>query len=80
MRNAEEILKQLLPLLKSADLPPSYNVAPHEALAWINPAIDDKEKLTALLRQFDSKKMKCYAANTGVGNLRNNSPDCIATI
>ena len=44
-----------------------------EALAWIDPAIDDKEKLTAMLRPFDPKKMKAYAVNSSVGNVRNNS-------
>ena len=51
-----------------------------DALAWIDPEIDDKEKLTALLQPFDPDKMKCYAVDTMVGNVRNNSPECITPV
>jgi putative SOS response-associated peptidase YedK len=51
-----------------------------ERLAWIDPAIDDKEKLTGMLRPFDAKKMKAYAVDGVVGNVRNNSVECITPI
>ncbi len=55
-------------------------LAGDEALAWLDPAIDDKEKLTSLLQPLDSKKMECYAVDALVGNVRNNSPGCIAPL
>lgn len=51
-----------------------------EALAWIDPAIDDKEKLTSLLRPFERAQMKAFAVDAMVGNVRNNSPACIAPL
>ena len=51
-----------------------------EALAWIDPAIDDKEKLTSLLTPYSPDKMTAYAVDAMVGNVRNNSPDCIKPI
>lgn len=38
---------------------------------------DDKPKLNELLRPFSSGQLKFHAVDTTVGNVRNNSPDCI---
>ena len=48
-----------------------------EALAWIDPNIDDPEKLTELLQPYPPGKMLSYAVDPMVGNVRNNSPECI---
>jgi putative SOS response-associated peptidase YedK len=48
-----------------------------DALAWIDPGIEDVDKLTALLRPFDAAKMMAYSVDPKVGNVRNNSPDNI---
>ena len=48
-----------------------------EALAWIDPNIDDPEKLTDLLQPYPRGKMISYAVDPMVGNVRNNSPECI---
>lgn len=47
-----------------------------DALEWIKPG-DDKAKLNELLRPFPSGQLKFHAVDTTVGNVRNNSPDCI---
>jgi putative SOS response-associated peptidase YedK len=51
-----------------------------EALAWIDPAIDDPAKLTALLKPFEPKKMECFAVDPMVGNVKNNSAECIKPV
>ena len=47
-----------------------------DALAWIE-AGDDKEKLMDLLRPFAPEKLTFQAVDPMVGNIWNNSPDCI---
>ena len=51
-----------------------------EALAWIDPAIDDAKKLTDLLRPFAADKMVSYAVDPLVGNVKNNRPECVKAI
>jgi putative SOS response-associated peptidase YedK len=48
-----------------------------EALAWIDPDIDDTEMLKSLLQPLPPDRMTYYAVNTMVGNVQNNSPECI---
>jgi putative SOS response-associated peptidase YedK len=55
-------------------------LAGKEALAWIDPAIDDPAKLTALLKAFEPKKMECFAVDQMVGNVKNNSAECIKPV
>ena len=43
------------------------------ALAWMDPAIDDPKALTAMLQPFDAKKMISYPVSVSVGNVRNNN-------
>jgi putative SOS response-associated peptidase YedK len=52
----------------------------NNALAWIDPAIDDPKALTDMLQPFDAKKMTCYPVNPMVGNVKNNSPECIRSM
>ena len=49
----------------------------NDALAWIDPTIEEPGKL---LRPFEADKMTCFEVNPIVGNVRNNSPDCIKPI
>src|SRR5205809_8149146 len=51
-------------------------LAGDDALAWIEPG-DDKDKLKDLLRPFSPGRLGYHAVDTAVGNVRNNSPDCI---
>ena len=50
-----------------------------DALSWIEPG-DDKEKLNALLRPFSPDKLAYHAVDTMVGNVWNNSPECIKPV
>ena len=52
---------------------------PAVAKAWIAPG-DDKDKLKDLLRPFSPARLAYCAVDTAVGNVRNNSPDCINPI
>ena len=68
--NANDMAKEVhnrMPVILTGD----------EALAWIDPSIDDAEKLKELLHPFSPAKMTCYAVDAMVGNVRNNSPECI---
>ena len=47
-----------------------------DALSWIEPG-DDKKKLNELLVPFSPEKLAYHAVDTMVGNVRNNSPECI---
>lgn len=47
-----------------------------DALAWVDPDIAP-EDLVSLLRPFPGEKMETYAVDSRVGNVRNNSPECI---
>ena len=51
-------------------------LAGDDALSWIEPG-DDKDRLNALLRPFSPDKLAYHAVDSMVGNVRNNSPDCI---
>lgn len=51
-------------------------LAGNDALSWIEPG-DDKEKLNELLVPFSPEKLAYHAVDTMVGNVRNNSPECI---
>jgi putative SOS response-associated peptidase YedK len=48
----------------------------NDALSWIEPS-NDQEKLTSLLKPFPPENLTFYAVETMVGNVRNNSPECI---
>ena len=50
-----------------------------DALAWIEPG-DDKEKLKGILQPFSPDNMTYYPVDSIVGNVRNNSPDCIKAV
>ena len=48
-----------------------------EADAWLDPAIEEPEKLAELLLPYPVKTMACYPVGTSVGNVKNNGPDLI---
>jgi putative SOS response-associated peptidase YedK len=48
-----------------------------EALAWIDPGVDDTDKLKGMLQPYSPDKMTYHAVDPLVGNVKNNSPDCI---
>jgi putative SOS response-associated peptidase YedK len=48
-----------------------------EADAWIDPDVEDPAALAELLRPFDAEQMRCYPVGSAVGNVKNNSPECI---
>jgi len=50
------------------------------ALARIDPVIDDPQALTAMLQPFDAKKMICYLVSVAVGNVRNNNASLIEAV
>ena len=54
-------------------------LASDDALEWIKPG-DDKDKLNELLLPFSPEKLAYHAVDAIVGNVRNNSPDCIKPI
>ncbi len=54
-------------------------LAGDDALSWIEPD-DDKDRLNALLRPFSPDKLAYHAVDAMVGNVRNNSADCIKPI
>jgi putative SOS response-associated peptidase YedK len=51
-----------------------------DALAWLDPKIDDPQALTAILQSFDGKKMICYPVGVAVGNVRNNNASLIEAL
>lgn len=51
-----------------------------EALAWIGAEVDDPEKLKGLLQPYSPDKMTYYAVNPNVGNVKNNSHECIKPV
>ena len=54
-------------------------LAGEDALAWVEPG-DDKDKMKELLVPFSPDKLAFHAVGTAVGNVRNNSPDCIKLV
>ncbi len=55
-------------------------LAGEDALAWLDPAVDDPAKLTSLLLPFAPEKMTCYPVDVLVNSVKNNSPACIVPI
>ncbi len=47
------------------------------AEAWLDPAVEELASLAHLLRPFAADDMTCYAVGPLVGNVKNNSPECI---
>ncbi len=45
--------------------------------AWLDPGIQDAERLQALLRPFPPEDMLLYAVGPGVNDPANDAPDCI---
>jgi len=47
---------------------------------WINPELQDKDKILELLKPIKSEKMKAYAVDPLVNSPKNNSPECIEAV
>lgn len=47
---------------------------------WLDPTLQDPEKLQPLLRPYDAEKMSSYPVSLEVNNPRHDSPDCIEPI
>lgn len=48
--------------------------------AWLNPELQDKDKILDMLKPIDSKLMLSHQVDSMVNNPRNNSPDCIKPV
>jgi len=67
---ANEVLKPIhdrMPVILS---PEDYDV-------WLDPKVEDKEKLRAMLRPFSSSEMEAFPVSTIVNNPRNDVPQCV---
>src|ERR1700744_8780 len=43
---------------------------------WLNPGMTNPEKLTDLIKPFDSRKMSVYPVSSTVSNVKNDRPEC----
>lgn len=47
---------------------------------WLDPAVQDFDRLLPLLRPFPAERMRAHAVSTLVNSPRNDSPECIAPL
>lgn len=52
-------------------------LAPNDYALWLDPRLDDKPRLTALLRPYDSEAMIADPVSTRVNNPKHDDPACI---
>ncbi|RED64611.1 SOS response-associated peptidase [Cohnella lupini] len=52
-------------------------LSPEDEALWLNRANDDVERLTALLRPYSADLMRAYPVSPIVGNVKNDTPECI---
>ncbi|MBY0160193.1 SOS response-associated peptidase [Cytobacillus firmus] len=50
---------------------------PEDEVTWLNRNLQDPEVILSLVKPYDPKEMKAYPVSTIVGNVKNDSPDCI---
>jgi putative SOS response-associated peptidase YedK len=50
---------------------------PEDEASWLNRGNDDIEQLTSLLRQYSADEMRAYPVSSLVGNVKNDSEQCI---
>jgi putative SOS response-associated peptidase YedK len=43
---------------------------------WMDPGMNDPDKLTDLLKPFDSRKMRVYPVGATVSNVKSDGPEC----
>jgi putative SOS response-associated peptidase YedK len=43
---------------------------------WLDPGMTDPDKLTVLLKPFDSQKMRVYPVSSTVSSVKNDGPEC----
>jgi putative SOS response-associated peptidase YedK len=64
------------PLLKEIHDRMPVIIARDDYDLWLDPGMTDPDKLTNLLKPFDSRKMRLYPVSTTVSNVKNDGPDC----
>lgn len=50
---------------------------PEDEAAWLNRNNEDVQQLTSLLQPFSAEKMRAYPVPSLVGNVKNDTPECI---
>jgi putative SOS response-associated peptidase YedK len=50
---------------------------PEDYDRWLDPELNDREELEAMLRPFEAEAMEAYPVSTVVNNARNDRPECI---
>ncbi|TFE23378.1 SOS response-associated peptidase [Cohnella luojiensis] len=50
---------------------------PEDEASWLNRDNDDVKQLTGLLRPYSAEAMKAYPVSPIVGNVKNDTPECI---
>jgi putative SOS response-associated peptidase YedK len=47
---------------------------------WLDPMLDDTEKLQPLLKPYPSKEMEAYEVSQIVNSAKNDKPECIEPV
>ncbi len=55
-------------------------LAPEEHDLWLDPTVQDVDRLQPLLRPYPSEEMLAYPVSTKVNNPTNDTPDCIVPV
>ncbi len=55
-------------------------LAPEDYSLWLDPSVQDSERLQPLLRPYSSEEMTAYPVSTRVNNPSNDTPDCIVPV
>ncbi len=55
-------------------------LAPADYDLWLDPAIQEVDRLQPLLRPYPSEEMKAYPVSTRVNNPANDHPECVEPI
>jgi putative SOS response-associated peptidase YedK len=55
-------------------------LSPAEYDVWLDPSVQEAERLRPLLRPYPPEEMETYPVSTRVNNPANDTPECIATL
>ena len=55
-------------------------IPPESFEIWLDPAVNDAERLSRLLRPFHSDEMTAYPVSTLVNNVKNDSPKLVDSL
>jgi len=55
-------------------------LAPHDYDLWLDPAIQEVDRLQPLLQPYPSEAMTAYPVSTRVNNPSNDTPECVASL